>query len=89
MIIEEYTIKSAPLVSQNNDQNLSNAAQLNENTINAKLHHANTNRWSNVAFLRLNKSIQKKKKIMEVIIIINCNRLKCINSLKNINVILK
>jgi hypothetical protein len=44
MIIEEYTIKSAPLVSQNNDQNLSNAVQLNENTINAKLHHANTNR---------------------------------------------
>ena len=77
-MIEEYTIRSAPLANQKNDQNLSNADQLNANIIKAILHHTNTSKWSNVAFLRLNKSIQKRKNITDAMIIMNCNRLKCI-----------
>ena len=76
--MEQYTIRSAHLVNQNRDQNLSNAVQLNENIINATLHHINTSRCKIVAFLRLNKSTQKRKNIIEVSIIMNCNKLKCI-----------
>ena len=76
--MEQYTIRSAHLASQKSDQNLSKAVPLNENTINAKLHHIKTNKWSIVAFLRLNKSTQKRKKNIEVIIMMNCNKLRCI-----------
>ena len=80
--MEQYTIRSAHLVNQKRDQNLSNAVQLNENIIKAKLHHTNTNKWSSVAFLRLNKSIQKRKNIIEVSIIMNCNKLRCISYMR-------
>ena len=76
-MIEIYTSRSAHLANQKNDQNLFSASQSNENKINKKLPHMNTIRCRIVAFLRLNKSIQKRKNITDAIIIINCNKLRC------------
>jgi hypothetical protein len=69
--MEEYTIKSAHLVSQKNDQNLSNVDTSNEKRINKKLPQTNTIKCKIVAFLRLYKSTQKRKNITDAIIIMN------------------
>ena len=74
----EYTIKSAHLANQKNDPNLSNALAFNENRIRKKLPHTNTIKCSMFAFLRLNKSTQKRKNITDAMIMMNCNKLKCI-----------
>lgn len=79
----QYTSKSAPLANQKKDQNLSKALVFNENRIKRKLPHIKTIRCKIVAFLRLNKSIQNRKKITDAIIMMNCNKLKCIIIIKN------
>ncbi|MBR7037147.1 hypothetical protein IKI14_07550 [bacterium] len=85
----EYTIRSAHLANQKKDQNLSNASAFNENKINKKLPHINTIKCNMFAFLRLNKSIQNRKNIIDATIMMNWSRLKCIYYAKYINTILK
>ena len=70
-MIAIYTNKSAHLVIQKNDQKLSNALLFMVKRIKIRLHHTKTSKWSSVAFLRLNKSIQNKKNMTEAIIIVN------------------
>jgi hypothetical protein len=78
----EYTIRSAHLANQKKDPNLSNALASNENKIKRKLPHINTIKCKIVAFLRLNKSTQKRKNITDAIMIMNWSGLKCIYSIK-------
>ena len=74
----QYTIKSAHLAKPKNDQKVSKILPSIANKISNMLPHINTNRWRIVAFLRLIKSIQNRKKITAEMIMINCKRLKCI-----------
>ena len=78
----QYTSKSAHLANQKKDQNLSNASVFNENKIRSKLPHMNMIKCKIVAFLRLNKSIQKRKNTTEAMIIMNWSKLKCISYLE-------
>jgi hypothetical protein len=70
-MIEIYTSKSAHLANQKNDQNLSRAFAFSENRIKKKLPHTNTIKCRILAFLRLNKSTQKRKNITDATIIMN------------------
>ena len=77
-MMDEYTIKSAHLANPKKDQNWFRADQLNENKINKKLPHMNTVKCRIFAFLRLNKSIQKRKNITDAMIMTNWSKFKCI-----------
>ena len=78
MIIAQYTNRSAHLAIQKNDQKLFNTSIFKENRISKELPHINTIRCKIVAFLRLNKSTQKRKNITDDIIMINWSRFVCI-----------
>ena len=72
-----------------NDQKWSSASLFKANIINMILHHMKIIRWSSVAFLCLNKSIQKRKNIIDAMMMMNWSSVICIIYFKIISCMLK